>query len=69
MRRDDGRNARSRADRIANRCTICGTDMGSDKSVWGLVWASGNHGVCPPCIEYMQSLKTLRKVKPTEISG
>lgn len=63
-RSEDGRKQRSRVDRIKNQCTICGTQMGEDRASWGLVWASGDHGVCNSCLNQIRTLG-----KPIRSSG
>ena len=66
-RSEDGRKQRSRVDRIKNQCTICGTQMGEDQASWGLVWASGDHGVCRSCLSQIRALgKPIRGSETTQ---
>lgn len=36
--------------RLPFHCTICGGKLPENKSKWGLIWDSGENGVCSTCL-------------------
>lgn len=46
----DARRSRDRAERRPSHCTVCSQYMSDNLRTWGLVWDSGIHGICVPCI-------------------
>lgn len=46
---------RERPPRLYKKCTGCSEDLPRNRPNWGLVWDSGEHGMCKKCLYQIRS--------------